>query len=227
MLALDGYWERTSRDASTGLYRWHDQLESGCDNLLTSICPSALGSGPPSNGQCWSASDAYTLASTDIMVFLYREKVALSNFLTKFGNTAAAAKVVASAAALKAALNAHLWNEEAGAFMAYNSTTGKQIAAKTHLLGFPIFGGAALVSKEQAQRSFAALSTPEMLSPFGIRSAASDEDGYVKTIVSCCGVVSFCLNSFLHSNLFFPFLSRPSCQLAWLGECIRRKPVAC
>lgn len=43
MQALDGYWENTTKDASTGLFTWHDQLESGCDNLITSqvalVCP--------------------------------------------------------------------------------------------------------------------------------------------------------------------------------------------
>jgi hypothetical protein len=41
MRALDGYWERTSRDPATSLFAWHDQLESGCDNLVTSECPSS------------------------------------------------------------------------------------------------------------------------------------------------------------------------------------------
>ena len=53
MKALDRYWETTSKDRDTGLFRWHDQLESGCDNLITSECPSTLGTGPPANEPCW------------------------------------------------------------------------------------------------------------------------------------------------------------------------------
>lgn len=36
MEALDHYWETISKDAETGLFTWHDQLESGSDNLVTS-----------------------------------------------------------------------------------------------------------------------------------------------------------------------------------------------
>ena len=119
MKALDRYWETTSKDPRTGLFQWHDQLESGtatstsglpishavlssmlpharrvmchtwcpsfsatnwclqsdlmtdspsglppvmthpcmhpsgCDNLITSECPSILGTGPPANEPCW------------------------------------------------------------------------------------------------------------------------------------------------------------------------------
>ena len=53
MKALDRYWETTSKDRDTGLFQWHDQLESGCDNLITSECPSTLGTGPPANEPCW------------------------------------------------------------------------------------------------------------------------------------------------------------------------------
>ena len=56
-------------------------MESGCDNLLTSQCPSVYGSGPAENASCWAASDAYSLASSDVAVFLYREKVALGDLV--------------------------------------------------------------------------------------------------------------------------------------------------
>jgi len=178
MRALDQYWERTSRDPATGLYRWHDQMESGCDNLLTSVCPSSYGLGPPSFGKCWAASEAYSLASSDIMVFLHREKLALRNFLGKFGDAEGAAAVEASAKALKLALNTYLWDEQRGVFLAYNTSTRTRITAKTHLLGFPLFGGPELISAEQAQRSYAQLSAPDMLSAYGIRSASSDDQNY-------------------------------------------------
>lgn len=56
----------------------------------------------------------YTLASSDIMVFLYREKTALANLFRHFGETEAAGKADASAALLKAALHMHLWDESTG-----------------------------------------------------------------------------------------------------------------
>jgi hypothetical protein len=42
MEALDHYWETISKDAETGLFTWHDQLESGSDNLVTSQVPCAF-----------------------------------------------------------------------------------------------------------------------------------------------------------------------------------------
>jgi hypothetical protein len=53
---------------------------------------------------CRVASDAYTLASTDIIVWLHRGKLALAAFLTAFGDAAQAARVAASASALKRSL---------------------------------------------------------------------------------------------------------------------------
>lgn len=53
-----------------------------------------------------------------------------------------AAAVEASAKALKLALNTYLWDEQRGVFLAYNTSTRTRITAKTHLLGFPLFGGA-------------------------------------------------------------------------------------
>ena len=176
MLALDAYWEALSRDAATGLYRWHDQLESGSDNLITSQCPSVLGEGPEkgsaSGAMCWVASDAYTLASTDIMVWLHREKLALAAFLTAFGDTAQAARVTASASALKLALRSHLWDEEKGYWLAFNTSSRAAIEAKTHLLALPVFGGPGLVDARDAARAWAALSAPDMLSRYGVRSAS-------------------------------------------------------
>jgi hypothetical protein len=182
MLALDAYWEALSRDAATGLYRWHDQLESGSDNLITSQCPSVLGEGPekgPKSGAlCWVASDAYTLASTDIMVWLHREKLALAAFLTAFGDAAQAARVAASASALKRALRSHLWDEEKGYWISFNTSSHAAIEAKTHLLALPVFGGPGLVDARDATRAWAALSAPDMLSPYGVRSASRDDARY-------------------------------------------------
>jgi hypothetical protein len=68
MRALLGYWNTSTRlDAATGLHTWHDQLETGADNLVFSACPSQF------SPECWSPSQAYTLSSPDIMVWLARE----------------------------------------------------------------------------------------------------------------------------------------------------------
>lgn len=48
-LLLD-YWDRERKDEETNLYVWHDQMESGADNLVTSPCPS-------SRSGCWVEKD--------------------------------------------------------------------------------------------------------------------------------------------------------------------------
>jgi hypothetical protein len=40
MSALLSYWSRERKHEPTGLYTWHDQMESGADNLVLSPCPS-------------------------------------------------------------------------------------------------------------------------------------------------------------------------------------------
>jgi hypothetical protein len=83
MEALLAYWAgslpgSSSRrvDARTGLPLWHDQLETGCDNLVFSQCPSSF------SPECWSESAcAFTLSSPDLVVFLAREHTAYARFL--------------------------------------------------------------------------------------------------------------------------------------------------
>jgi hypothetical protein len=56
MKALLDYWDRTRKDNDTGLYVWHDQLESGADNLPISECPSKL-------SPCWNeTASAFTIS---------------------------------------------------------------------------------------------------------------------------------------------------------------------
>ena len=55
-------------------------------------------------------SDAFSLGSSDIATFVYREKVAHALFLAKFGDKAGAATMQASADALHRAIDTHLWD---------------------------------------------------------------------------------------------------------------------
>ena len=123
MEALLAYWDRPPRrDARTGLRVWHDQLESGADNLVLSRCPNR-------RSACWSDAQAYTLASPDVMVLLAREHAAAALFRDAWaaaapaaqGGEAAAAVHAAGAAAhraaaddLEAILNARLWRDDLG-----------------------------------------------------------------------------------------------------------------
>lgn len=96
MEALLSFWERPPRrDAASGLHTWHDQLESGADNGVLSKCASAR------SPSCWTASQAYSLASPDVQVLLQREHTAAANFYEAWAEgweRAATAAAVATAA---------------------------------------------------------------------------------------------------------------------------------
>jgi len=79
MVALLKYWDNsTTRVDRTGLHRWHDQLETGADNLVFSVCPSQY-------SPCWSETlDAFTLSSPDLELFIAREHLAYAAFLQKW-----------------------------------------------------------------------------------------------------------------------------------------------
>merc|ERR1712118_173526 len=74
MRALLDYWDREPRkDPLTELRVWHDQMETGADNNVLSQCPNA-------RSDCWTDSQAFTLASPDLMVYLQREHLAYALF---------------------------------------------------------------------------------------------------------------------------------------------------
>ena len=136
-LLLD-YWERERKDEETGLYVWHDQMESGADNLVTSPCPS-------SRSDCWVEEDCgNSLSSADLMTELYREHKAFAAFLKAWGDQGSADEIdkhLQIAESIRDAINAHLWNEDKGGYAAYNVTSRTPILNDVYLLAFPLFGG--------------------------------------------------------------------------------------
>mgnify|MGYP006133360761 CR=1 FL=1 len=100
MEALLSFWDRPPRrDPASGLRVWHDQLESGADNCVLSRCPSARSS-------CWSASQALTLASPDVMSLLVREHTAAALFADAWADAAADGAATATATATTKAATA-------------------------------------------------------------------------------------------------------------------------
>jgi hypothetical protein len=147
--AVLAYWDGPQRyDPGTGLRFWHDQLESGCDNLVLSQCPSDL------SPECWvESADAFTLAAPDLQTFVYREWAAYALLHEGWAAEAAAAGAPDAAArasraaavratanarmgAIKTAVNTYLWHWEdeasgTGWFAAWNRTTRSQILNRT------------------------------------------------------------------------------------------------
>ena len=187
MKALLDYWERSPRKhASTGLYLWHDQLQTGADDLVTSTCPSKY-------SKCWDESlDAFTLASVDLHVFLYREHTAYARFCSAWAASATADAVAAAAAAaleteaaqhlahaqtILTTMEKYLWDETLGHYIARNvSGAGSPITNRVFLMALPLWGGVAPAA--HASKIAANVLGQDMLSEWGIRSTASSDARY-------------------------------------------------
>lgn len=201
MQALLAWWNATAVadlprgpfDAATQLHTWYDQLSTGADNLVYSQCPSEY-------SPCWDASaDAFTLASPDVMTFMYRERIAYARFLAMWSTgapdvtddalrtmpVAVAAKVrtqLSAAAALRDALNEYLWHwqdaqQTAGFFAAWNVSTGTRILRRTYQVVWPLWANLT-ANASQASAALNAVMDADLFSAFGVRSASSNDPQY-------------------------------------------------
>jgi len=177
MQALLSYWDKGRRDPVTGLYTWYDQLESGCDNLPVSLCPSKY------SPECWSTTlDSNTLASSDVMTFLHRESAAYELFLQAWkadGWTVSESEMTEASArtsAIHDSMNTYLWNDSLGVYVAYNKSTRQPVLNRVFLMGFPVMAG--LANTTQAGMSIKQLLSPDMMSVYGVRSTSSMDPRY-------------------------------------------------
>lgn len=122
MVELLSYWS-TQRVTDTGLYTWHDQMESGADDLVTSPCPSP-------RSDCWSdEADANSLVAPDLLTFLIREHRAYANFVDAWDGEGGdeAQEHRGQAAEIGRVMVEQLWDEEEGTFRSFNATSGEII----------------------------------------------------------------------------------------------------
>jgi len=183
MEATLSYWNTTRRDPTTGLYSWHDSMESGADNLATWSCPS-------SRSDCWvEAGDGDSIASSDVMTQLAREHLAYATFCETWAAASARgtkdtdleAKAIghrSAAAEVVATMNKWLYNNDLGRYMAFNVTSQTAVLNNVYLMGIPLWGGFA--TAEQASRIVQSLfdSAVGMWSRYGIRSTSSKDPLY-------------------------------------------------
>ena len=201
MEALLGYWERERVDPVTGaLFTWHDQMESGADNMPTSPCPTV-------RSACWDeASDANTLASADVATQMVREHRAFAEFLDRWAEGGGggggqearqnpqvlqgeAAAHRARAEEIAAAINAHLWlpgEDEGeddefigdGQFVALNTSTRAVIRNAVYLAGVPLWAGRGALTRSRAAAAARRVVQPDLLSDWGLRSTSSADPWY-------------------------------------------------
>jgi len=171
MSALLAYWSTQRKHSPTGLFTWHDQMESGADNLVLSACPSP-------RSDCWVEEGCgNSLSSPDLMAYLYRENLAYARFLDRW-NLPGSDRYEAAAASVKETLEEQLWSEEDGFHLSRNVTDGSDIGAPTYALGVPLWMGPGGLEAGRAERVVERLTKPDMLGEYGIRSTSSDNPDY-------------------------------------------------
>jgi len=175
MEAQLNYWESERKDPSTGLYTWHDQMESGADNLPLSPCPTSR------SVDCWDEDvNGNSLISADVVTYLYREHLAYASFLSSWGEEGGEEqkKHVEMAWGIASSLGGKLWSEESWSYKAWNTTSQQYILNDVYVMGVPLFGGSGLVEFERAEKLRERLFREDMLGEYGIRSTSSNDKAY-------------------------------------------------
>lgn len=186
MVALLSYWESSIRkDPQSSLHQWYNQLETGADNLVYSVCPSAY------SPECWSDSDVYTLSSPDIEIFLMREYIAYANFLEKWNNTNSPSTLTVTpedvlvyrqeARMISDRIDQYMFiwenaEHSKGYYGAYNTSTQTVITNRTYQAAWPIWNPLGNLTLQQA--SIASLLEPDLFCEYGIRSTSSLDPRY-------------------------------------------------
>lgn len=189
MQAVLEYWQTTRRDPRTGLHVWHDQLETGCDDLVISTCPSPYSA-------CWNpAWHQLTISAPDLLTFLHREHMAFAQFSRAWATAAAAEGPTAVVGRIEQArlerqaathegyaqtvadrLNDLLWAGDLGHYVAYNTTAQARVNSRVFLMALPLWAG--LANASQAATVTAAVMAGDMLSAYGVRSTSSADPRY-------------------------------------------------
>ena len=180
MRALLSFWDRERLDPASGLYVWHDQMESGADDLPYAEVPSK-------HTPEWREElHARTLSSPDLAVFLHREHAAYASCLGAWAEAepqgearaaleAEAAQHTAKAADVAQRAAARLWHDAGGGrgwWAGFNTRTQTLIPTRTYQMAWPLWVPG-MGSPEQRACALAAVLEPDMRAPAGIRSTSS------------------------------------------------------
>lgn len=172
------FYERRQR-AENGLFFWSAPWLSGLDNdVATSFLPSG------------------TVASADINAWIYLEYLAAAKLSALTGDMRATAEFSDKAEALRDAVNALLWDDEAGTYAALNLQTGKRIlhfedpyigsygrfAFQSASNLIPLYARMAPPDRARRMIEQYLLSPEHFLSPHGIRSLSRTSEYYNNAI---------------------------------------------
>ena len=158
-----------------------DQLETGADNLVLSECPSQY------SPECWSESQAFTLSSPDVMVWLIREYKAYAAFLTAWGEQGwgagwevEAAGALRYAARLRDVIHERLWlwldppANTRGLYVGFNVSTGRQSVHRTYQAAWPVWEGLA-ANESVRSAALTTLMEADLWGGWGVRSVSTGD----------------------------------------------------
>ena len=153
-----------SRELGLGL--WHDAMESGADNNVAF---------PPDAGE---ASGKNRVAGADLNTFVYREYRAMAKIAGLLGHAAGERDYTRRAAALCAAIEAHLWSEADATYYNLDAVTGQPFRRVTYSNFVPLWGGLAAAERAVRQIRTYLLATGYMWGAYGIRTLAAGDPQY-------------------------------------------------
>ena len=155
--------EATHFIKSCGLYAWDDAMQSGADNNP------AIGNDPAA---------ARTVAACDMNALLYREYLALARLAARLGRPDEQAGFAAKAAALRHAVNEHLWDAAAESYWNLNAFTGQWCQRVSYSNFVLLWAGMVPPGRAQAMIRRYLWSDAHLLTPYGIRSLSRQDPDY-------------------------------------------------
>jgi alpha,alpha-trehalase len=161
MAACVTYRERKMSDAVTGLVKWWDGLESGADNNAVLV-----------------RRYHNSMAAADVNAFMVLDYRAMAEIAAKLGKAAEAAAFKERAARLAAAIQTHLWVDEAPIYSDYDAVERVLARNVTYSDMVPLWAGLASPEQGRAMIERHVLQPRELWSPYGIRSLAADDPAY-------------------------------------------------
>ncbi len=157
------YREQTQFDPKYGLFFWENAISSGADNNV------ALTNDP---------NDKSAILATDISTFQFREYQAMAQMADKLGKPDLAAEYRKKAAALKAAMLAHMWFEQEMIFYNIRRDTGKPVKRISYSNFVPLIDD--ILPERSAQEMIRRYlwNKDYMLAPYGVRSLSKQDPDY-------------------------------------------------
>jgi alpha,alpha-trehalase len=161
MAACVTYRERKMSDPATGLVKWWDGLESGADNNAVLV-----------------RRYHNSMAAADVNAFMALDYRAMAEIAMRLGEAADAEAFRTRAAKLAAAIQSHLWVEDAAIYSDYDAVERALARRVTYSDLIPLWAGLASPEQGRAMIERHVLAPRELWSPHGVRSLAADDPAY-------------------------------------------------